>query len=81
MKKIIAKINFTSNIGNFIAGDEIKGLTYEQIVKLKEKGFIEPLEYKDLVLIKRELENKSVKEEKLWDLTQTIWKKSLKVIS
>ena len=58
MKKIIAKINFTSNIGNYIKGDEIKGLTYEQIVKLNEKGFIEPLEYKDLVLIERELKNK-----------------------
>ena len=56
--KIIAKIDFTSNIGNYIAGDEIKDLSYEQIVKLNEKGFIEPLEYKDLVLIKRELEKK-----------------------
>lgn len=58
MKKIIAKINFTSNIGNYIKGDEIKNLTYEQIVKLNKKGFIEPLEYKDLVLIERELKNK-----------------------
>lgn len=57
MKKIIAKINFTSNIGNFIAGDEIKGLSYEQIVKLNELGYIEPLDFKDLVLIKRELDN------------------------
>ena len=64
MKKVIAKIDFTTNIGNYIAGDEITGLTYEQIVKLNEKGFIEPLEYRDLVLIKRELE-KSKKEEKL----------------
>lgn len=57
MKKIIARIDFTSNIGNYIAGDEITNLTYEQIIKLNEKGFIEPLTYKDLVLIKRELEN------------------------
>ena len=63
MKKIIAKKNFTSNIGNYIAGDEIKGLTYEQIVKLNELGYIEPLDFKDLVLIKRELENKNVEEE------------------
>lgn len=55
--KIIAKIDFTSNLGEFIKGDEITDLTYEQIVKLNEKGFIEPLTYKDLVLIKRELEN------------------------
>jgi hypothetical protein len=64
MKKVIAKIDFTTNIGNYIAGDEITGLTYEQIVKLNEKGFIEPLEYRDLVLIKRELE-KPKKEERL----------------
>ena len=58
MKKIIAQVNFTTNIGNYIKGDEIENLTYDQIVKLNEKGFIEPLEYKDLVLIKRELEKK-----------------------
>ena len=58
MKKIIAQVDFTSNIGNYIKGDEIENLTYDQIVKLNEKGFIEPLEYKDLVLIKRELEKK-----------------------
>ena len=64
MKKVIAKKDFTTNIGNYIAGDEITGLTYEQIVKLNELGFIEPLEYRDLVLIKRELERKNkVKEE------------------
>ena len=33
MKKIIAKVDFSSNIGNYVAGDEIKNLTYEQIVK------------------------------------------------
>lgn len=56
MKKIIAKIDFTANNKQYIVGDEINGLTFEQIVKLNELGFIEPLEYKDLVLIKRELE-------------------------
>lgn len=63
MKKVIAKIDFTSNIGEYIAGDEITGLTYEQIVRLNEKGFIEPLNYKDLILIKRELENPKLKKE------------------
>ena len=58
MKKIIAKVDFSSNLGNFIVGDEIQNLTYEQIVKLNEKGFIEPLTFKDLVLIKRELDKK-----------------------
>lgn len=61
--KIIAKVDFTSNIGNYIKGDEITGLNYNQIVKLNENGLIEPLEYKDLVLIKRELEKPNKKEE------------------
>ena len=55
MKKIIARIDFTANEKSYIQGDEIVGLTYEQIVKLNQQGFIEPLEYKDLVLIEREL--------------------------
>ena len=69
MKKIIAKKDFTSNIGDYIAGDEITGLTYQQIVKLNRQGFIEPLTFKDLVLIKRELNNpkkeNKIKEERL----------------
>lgn len=66
MKKIIARKDFIANDVGYIEGDEIKDLTYTQIVRLNEKGFIEPLEYKDLVLIKRELENKkNSKEEKL----------------
>ena len=64
MKKIIAQKDFIANDIEYIKSDELKNLTYNQIVKLNEKGFIEPLEYKDLVLIKRELENE-VKEEKL----------------
>ena len=63
MIKIIAKIDFSSNLGNYIAGDEIKGLNYSQIVKLNEKGFIEPLNYKDLVIIKRELDDLKNKKE------------------
>ncbi|MBR2245674.1 MAG: hypothetical protein IKN65_00820 [Clostridia bacterium] len=61
MKKVIAKINFTANGKGYIAGDEINDLTYEQIVKLNEKGFIEPLDFKDLVLIERELNKKKEK--------------------
>ncbi len=65
MKKVVANIDFSANGVFYIKGDEINNLTYEQIVKLNENGFIEPLDYKDLVLIKRELENKKiVKEEK-----------------
>ena len=58
--KIIAKVDFSTNKGNFIKGDEITGLTYGQIVKLNEKGLIEPLSFKQLVLIKRELEKKDL---------------------
>ncbi len=58
MKKVVAKIDFVANGINYIKGDEISGLNIEQIAKLNEKGFIEPLEYKDLVLIKRELNKK-----------------------
>ena len=50
MIKIIAKIDFSANDKNYIIGEEIKGLNYNQIVKLNELGFIEPLDYKDLVL-------------------------------
>lgn len=63
--KIIAKIDFTTQDNYYIAGDEIEGLTYDQIVKLNEQGFIEPLNYKELVLIKRELENKNNEKEEL----------------
>ena len=63
MKKIIAKVNFSLNNNDYIKDDEIKGLNYLQIVKLNEKGYIEPLKYEDLVLIKRELENKEAKYE------------------
>ena len=63
MKKIIAKVDFSTNIGDYVAGDEITNLTIEQIMKLNEKGFIEPLSYKDLVLIERELKGNKQKEE------------------
>lgn len=56
--KIIAKVDFTANGIDYIKGDEMKNLTFQQIVKLNEKGFIEPLNYKDLVLVERELKNK-----------------------
>ena len=57
MKKLIARKDFTANGVNYIEGDEIKTSNYEAIVKLNEKGFIDPLSYKELVLSKRELDN------------------------
>lgn len=64
MIKLKAKIDFSTPTKNYIEGDEIETNSYETIVRLNEQGFIEPLTYKDLVLIKRELE-KNEKEEVL----------------
>lgn len=56
MKSIKVIKNFTANGKAYIVGDEIKDINYDQVVKLNEKGFIEPLSYEDLAIIKRELE-------------------------
>ena len=61
MKKVIAKKDFILNGNNYIVGDEINIKDMEVITKLNEKGFIEPLSYKDLVLLEREIK----KEDKL----------------
>ena len=42
-----AKIDFTLNGKYYFAGDEVEG-NYEQISKLNEKGYIEPLTLKEL---------------------------------
>ena len=57
MIKIIAKKDFTRNGEPVFAGDEVKVNTVEELVKLNEKGFIEPLTLKDIVQFKKELEN------------------------
>ena len=65
IKKVIAAKDFNANGIFYFAGDELKGLTFEQILKLNEKGLIEPLELKDIILITRENDNsKNIKEEK-----------------
>lgn len=56
MKKIIANVDVAINGVDYIKGEEIPIKDYNAIVRLNEKGLIEPLGYKDLVLIKRELE-------------------------
>lgn len=56
MKQVKVKKNFTANGKSYIIGDTINDLTYMQIVKLNELGYIEPLSYEDLAIIKRELE-------------------------
>ena len=55
--KIIACKDFWY-MGEYISkGDELKNLSFENIVFLNEKGFIEPLSTKDLMKIKKEDKN------------------------
>lgn len=63
MIKIIAKKDFTRKGEPIFAGDEVKVNTVEELVKLNEKGFIEPLTLKEIVQFKKELENFKIKEE------------------
>ncbi|MBO7526503.1 MAG: hypothetical protein J6T74_01245 [Clostridia bacterium] len=70
IKKIIAAKDFNANGVIYLAGDELKGLSFEQIVKLNEKGFIEPLDLRDIILITRENDKeKNIKEEKKYGST------------
>lgn len=63
MIKIIAKKDFTRKGEPIFSGDEVKVNTVEELVKLNEKGFIEPLTLKDIVQFKKELENPKIKKE------------------
>ena len=58
MKSIKAKKNFTLNNVDYFVGEEIEINNISDIIKLNEKGFIEPLTRKDIVLIQRELNKK-----------------------
>ncbi len=51
----IAKIDFTLKGKFYSKGDEVKG-TYEQIAKLNEKGYIEPLTRKEMEQYHKEVE-------------------------
>lgn len=57
MIKIIAKKDFTRKGEPIFAGDDVKVNSVEELVKLNEKGFIEPLSFKEIVQFKKELEN------------------------
>ena len=64
MIKIIAKKDFTRKGEPIFAGDDVKVNSVEELVKLNEKGFIEPLTLKDIVQFKKKLENpKKIKKE------------------
>lgn len=62
-KKVIAAKDFNANGTFYFAGDELKGLSFEQIIKLNELGFIEPLELKEIIKIAQG-NKKNIKEEK-----------------
>ena len=55
MKKVIAKIDFTMQGKSYIAGDEVETKDINVIRILNENGFIEPLDYKDLVILERNI--------------------------
>ena len=57
MIKIIAKKDFTRKGEPIFTGDEVIVNSVEELVKLNEKGFIEPLSFKEIVQFKKELEN------------------------
>lgn len=61
--KIIASKNFILNNYEYIKGEEVKINNIEQVNKLNELGYIEPLTYEELVKLKRELNDK---EEAKW---------------
>lgn len=58
MKSIKAKKDFTLNNVDYFVGEEIEINNISDIIKLNEKGFIEPLTRKDIALIQRELNRK-----------------------
>ena len=57
MKKLIAKKDFIVDGIAFIKGDEVNIKDIVTIRKLNEKGFIEPLNFKELIIIERGLKN------------------------
>lgn len=61
MTKLIAKKDFILNNIKYITGDEIEIKDINKIIKLNELGFIEPLSYKDLVIIERKIKEEKEK--------------------
>lgn len=62
MKPIKARILFSHKGTWYDKGDEVKVETKEELVKLNEKGFIEPLTFKEIENFGKE-ETKKRKEE------------------
>ena len=55
MKSVKAIKDFTLHGVDYFKGDEIEVKDIADIVKLNEKGFIEPLTRKDIVLFERQI--------------------------
>lgn len=58
MKPIKAKKDFTLNDIEYFVNDIVETDNISDIIRLNEKGFIEPLTRKEIVLIQRELSQK-----------------------
>lgn len=63
MKTLKAKKDFSFNGMIYLAGEEVKVNDIETVRKMNEKGFIEPLNLKELTILERELKNKNMNEE------------------
>jgi hypothetical protein len=63
MKKLIAKKDFIVDGSPYIKGDAVEVKDIAIIRKLNEKGFIEPLDFKELVIVERQLKNGYKEEE------------------
>ena len=61
MKKLIAKKDFTLNGVPYVKGFEVEVNDISTIKRLNEKGFIEPLNFKELTIIEKELKNNDKK--------------------
>ena len=62
MKKLIAKKDFSIDGKFFIKDEPVEIKNIDIIKKLNEKGFIYPLELKDLIVLEREFKS-NIKEE------------------
>ena len=62
MKDIIAKKDFSFDGEIYIEGDEIEIKDIGKIKELNEKGFIQPLTLKEIVILERELKKNKEEE-------------------
>ena len=63
MKTLRAAKDFNLDGTFYLKGEEVKVNSISTVKKLNEKGFIEPLELKDLVVIERQLKKEILNEE------------------